>query len=302
MLAPDLDAGHVHGTVDVAVDVAPSRSTSSCCNAVDLEIDEAWVVDATGATASTPSPSSTPPPSASTWACRAPSGRGAVTLHLRFRGVLNDQLRGFYRSTYTDADGATPVIATTQIEATDCRRAFPCWDEPDFKAVLRRHPRGRRRPARHLRTRPRSRTQAAGDGQVARSQFADTMLMSTYLVAFVVGQLEATDPVDVDGVPLRVVHVPGKARARRRSPSRVGAFALRWFQDYYGIPYPATKVDLVALPDFAFGAMENLGLHHLPRGRPPRRPRHGDAAGAPAHRRRRRRTSSPTCGSATSSP
>ncbi|MEJ7719278.1 MAG: M1 family metallopeptidase [Ilumatobacteraceae bacterium] len=82
--------------------------------------------------------------------------------------------------------------------------------------------------------------------------------MSTYLVAFVVGPLEVTDPVDVDGIPLRIVHVPGKAKLCEFGLD-VGAFCLRWFQDYYGIPYPSDKIDLVGLPDFAAGAMENLG-------------------------------------------
>jgi puromycin-sensitive aminopeptidase len=82
--------------------------------------------------------------------------------------------------------------------------------------------------------------------------------MSTYLVAFVVGPLEATPPVDVDGVPLRVVHPLGKAHLAPFA-LEIGASALRTFAAYYGIPYPGDKVDLVAIPDFAFGAMENLG-------------------------------------------
>ena len=94
-------------------------------------------------------------------------------------------------------------------------------------------------------------------GKVA-VRFADTMVMSTYLVAFVVGPLEATDAVDVDGIPLRIVHVPGKGHLTGFGLD-IGAFALRWFQEYYGIPYPSDKVDLLALPDFAAGAMENLG-------------------------------------------
>ena len=84
------------------------------------------------------------------------------------------------------------------------------------------------------------------------------MPMSTYLVAFVVGPLEATDPVDVDGVPLRIVHVPCKAHLTPFA-LEAGAFALRYFADYYGIAYPGDKMDMVAVPDFAFGAMENLG-------------------------------------------
>ena len=148
------------------------------------------------------------------------------------------------------------MIATTQMQATDCRRAFPCWDEPDFKAVfditlvvepdLLAVSNGREIGREE---RP--------DGRIA-VRFADTMVMSTYLVAFVVGPLEATEPIDVGGVPLRIIHVPGKGHLTGFG-LEVGAFALRWFEQYYGIPYPSDKVDLLALPDFAAGAMENLG-------------------------------------------
>ena len=97
-----------------------------------------------------------------------------------------------------------------------------------------------------------------GDGRV-RVRFADTMSMSTYLVAFVVGRLEITDPIDVDGVPLRLVHLPGKGHLARFA-LEAGEFSLRFFTEYYGIPYPDRKVDFVAIPDFAQGAMENTGL------------------------------------------
>src|SRR5438067_8537915 len=84
------------------------------------------------------------------------------------------------------------------------------------------------------------------------------MRMSTYLVAFVVGPFECSEPVDVDGTPLRVITPPGK---QRLTPFALdaGAAALRFFAGYFGIPYPADKLDLIAIPDFAFGAMENLG-------------------------------------------
>ena len=97
----------------------------------------------------------------------------------------------------------------------------------------------------------------ASDGR-RRISFAPTMAMSTYLVAFVVGPLEATGPVTVDGVPIRVVHRPGRA-AQTAFALETAAHALGWYSRYYGIAYPSDKVDLVALPDFAFGAMENLG-------------------------------------------
>ena len=189
----------------------------------------------------------------------APLQPGHHTLSITFDGVLNDKLRGFYRSTYRDADGREHVIATTQMQSTDCRRAFPCWDEPDFKAVF----------GVTLVIEPemlavsngpeiaRERRHTASGERVA-VRFADTMVMSSYLVAFVVGPLAATDWVDVDGVPLRVVHVPGKEHLTEFALD-VGSFCLRWFQDYYGIPYPSDKVELLALPDFAAGAMENLG-------------------------------------------
>ena len=130
-------------------------------------------------------------------------------------------------------------------------------------------------------------------------RFADTMVMSTYLVAFVVGPLEATEPVDVDGIPLRVVHVPGKGHLTGFGLD-VGAFCLRWFQDYYGIPYPSDKVDLLALPDFAAGAMENLGCITFRENAllvDPATARRTSSSASPTSSP----TSWPTCGSATSS-
>jgi puromycin-sensitive aminopeptidase len=180
---------------------------------------------------------------------------GPCTLSCRFTGTLNDKLRGFYRSTYTGPDGETQTIATTQFESVDARRCFPCFDEPDRKAVfevtlivdpdldaISNSPVVDIEPV----------------GQKQRVRFSPTMKMSTYLVAFVVGKLETTETVDVGGVPLRVVCTPGK-RALGEYALEVGAFALRFFTDYFNIPYPGEKVDLVAIPDFAAGAMENLG-------------------------------------------
>jgi puromycin-sensitive aminopeptidase len=191
-------------------------------------------------------------------AVRPPNGvaAGEHRIHVAFTGVLNDQLRGFYRSTYRDADGVERVIATTQMQSTDCRRVFPCWDEPDFKAVfgitlvidsdLFAVSNGRE-VARDVR--------ADGTTEVT---FADTMVMSSYLVAFVVGPLEATEWRDADGIPVRIVHPPDKGHLAEFGLD-VAAFSLAWFQEYYGIAYPSDKVDLIALPDFAAGAMENLG-------------------------------------------
>ncbi len=185
----------------------------------------------------------------------APITPGSLELSIDFEGTINDKLRGFYRSTYTDEAGDEQVIATTQMQSTDCRRAFPCWDEPEFKAVF------------GITLDVESGLTAVSNGAEAERveegprtviRFADTMVMSSYLVAFVVGRLEATAPVDVDGIPVRVIHVPGKGHLAGFA-LETAAFCIRWFQDYYDIPYPSDKIDLLALPDFAAGAMENLG-------------------------------------------
>ncbi len=182
-------------------------------------------------------------------------GPGRYTVSCRFTGTLNDKLRGFYRSTYTGPDGATETIATTQFESVDARRCFPCFDEPDRKAVFEIA----------LIVDPDvdaiSNSPVVGIddlGAKRRIRYSPTMKMSTYLVAFVVGKLETSETVDVDGVPLRVVCTPGK-KALGQFALEVGAFALRFFAEYFSIPYPGEKVDLVAIPDFAAGAMENLG-------------------------------------------
>ncbi len=186
---------------------------------------------------------------------------GGSVIQVTFNGTLNDKLHGWYRSTFRDGAGTEHVIAASQMQATDCRRAFPCWDEPDFKAVfditLVVDP--------HflaVSNGPEISRESNGDDKAA-VRFAETMPMSTYLVAFVVGPLQATEPVEVarlDGgtIPLRIVHVPGKGHLTGFGLD-VGAAALAWYQSYYGIDYPTDKCDMLALPDFAAGAMENLG-------------------------------------------
>src|SRR5262249_50427395 len=185
-----------------------------------------------------------------------PLAAGDAVLELRFDGEISHGLLGFYRSTYVDDAGTQQVLAATQFEAPHARAAFPCFDEPEFKATyaitlvvadgLLALSNGPEVPREKL-----------PDGNV-RVRFGETIPMSTYLVAWVVGPLELTEPVDAGGVAVRVAHVPGRGHLTRFALD-VGAFAITFFADYYGIPYPGEKCDLVALPDFSFGAMENLG-------------------------------------------
>ncbi|MGH7853563.1 MAG: M1 family metallopeptidase [Candidatus Binatia bacterium] len=184
-----------------------------------------------------------------------PAGRHE--LQIRFAGILNDKLHGFYRSTYKDANGQEKRLASTQFESTDARRAFPCWDEPAFKAVYQ------------VTLVVDEKLTAISNARVVREAalpesgkksvvFADTMKISTYLVAFIVGEFEATEPVLVDHAPLRVCAVPGKKHLAGFAVD-IGKASLEHFSRYYDIPYRGDKLDLIAIPDFASGAMENLG-------------------------------------------
>jgi puromycin-sensitive aminopeptidase len=184
-----------------------------------------------------------------------PLAPGTWRLRLVFRGTLNDKLRGFYRSSYKDAAGNAHALAATQFEATDARRAFPCWDEPAFKAVFASIL--VIDPALVALSNTAVREEAVRDGRKV-VRFADTIAMSTYLVAFVVGELEATEATPVGGTPLRVWCTPGKKRLASFGQA-IGAYSLKLYEDYYGQPYPGDKLDLIAIPDFAAGAMENLG-------------------------------------------
>jgi puromycin-sensitive aminopeptidase len=181
---------------------------------------------------------------------------GDFTIDIAFDGILNDKLRGFYRSSFTDEDGTEHTIATTQFESTNARRCFPCWDEPDRKATFQVT---LVVPDDMLAVSAMAETarQSLGDGWTEIS-FAATPLMSTYLLAFVVGNLEASPAIDVDGVPVRIIHRPGRGDEITFAHD-AAVFCLRWLTDYFGVPYFGDKIDLLAIPDFAFGAMENTG-------------------------------------------
>ncbi|MGZ8567133.1 MAG: M1 family metallopeptidase, partial [Actinomycetota bacterium] len=180
---------------------------------------------------------------------------GAWTLRLRFAAPLNDRMTGFYRSTFDD-DGQERVVATSHFEATDARMCFPCWDEPDLKAVF-----GITLVVADgltaLSNGAELERESLPDGRV-RVRFGDTMVMSTYLVCLVVGPLVLTEPVDARGIPVRIACRPGQEHLTSFGLD-AAVYSLNWFGEYYAIPYPDAKLDNVAIPDFAQGAMENLG-------------------------------------------
>ncbi|HZP42412.1 MAG TPA: M1 family metallopeptidase [Candidatus Binatia bacterium] len=179
-----------------------------------------------------------------------PLPAGDATLVLGFRGALNQHLRGLYGVT---AEGRK--YAFTQCEAADARRILPCFDEPSFKARFR------------VAVTVREGETAIGNGAVEREApapggrivyFAPTPPLSTYLLALAVGPLEASAVRVQGGTPIRIWHVPGKG-AMTELGLEAAAAALARLEDYFGIPYPYGKLDLVAVPDFEAGAMENAG-------------------------------------------
>ncbi len=251
-LEPDLKAFTFKGEETVAISVVESTG-EIVLNALELEIDAASVERSGKSLTATVRMEPEKERAHLNFAEALPPGD--YTLKIAFRGILNDKLHGFYRSQYTDPAGNARVAATTQFESTDARRAFPCWDEPELKASYKvtlvvddnraAISNGGVESERKL---------AGGKKEVV---FKETIVMSTYLLAFIVGEFEATAPVDA-GTPLRIVHVPGKAELTPFA-KQIGAFSLKYFADYYGLPYPGDKLDLIAIPDFASGAMENLG-------------------------------------------
>jgi aminopeptidase N len=257
-LAPDLKAQAFTGKVRIDCDVLESTS-EVVLNAAELTIDEADVhvdgqkVAVTGTSVDEESERAT-----ISLAENLVRG-GSVSVEIEFTGILNDQLRGFYRSVFSPpgaSEGTLETIATTHFESTDARRAFPCFDEPDLKAVFSITvdvPEGLSCFSNFslLKEEPL-------DGGGRRLGFKDSIVMSSYLVCVVVGPLVQAPPIDVDGTPVSVVHVPGK-EGLADFALEAAAHSLRFYTDWFGIPYPGDKLDMIALPDFAMGAMENLG-------------------------------------------
>lgn len=176
-------------------------------------------------------------------------------LEIKFQGELNNKMHGFYRTSY-ELNGQKHWGAATQFEATDARRCFPCWDEPAKKAtfsVTLRVPVGMTA----LSNMPASSFMASGNER--RVTFEKTPVMSTYLLAFVVAHLEYIGDVDKNGVPIRIWTTPGKEEWGRFA-MECAKHTLPYFGEWFGIPYALPKMDMVALPDFAAGAMENWGL------------------------------------------
>eukprot|EP00658_Telonema_sp_P-2_P051077 TRINITY_DN390_c0_g1_i1.p1 TRINITY_DN390_c0_g1~~TRINITY_DN390_c0_g1_i1.p1 ORF type:complete len:926 (-),score=306.71 TRINITY_DN390_c0_g1_i1:329-3106(-) len=182
---------------------------------------------------------------------------GAGKLRIKFDGLLNNKMAGFYRSNYTDMNGETQIMASTQFEALDARRAFPCWDEPAVKAIFSVE---LVVPASLVALSNMPELEAGCISPTKRRyKFADTPKMSSYLLAWCVGDFDFLQQQTCRGVVVRVYTPPG-CMDQGRFALDVACRSLDFYEDYFGIEYPLAKLDMIAIPEFAAGAMENWGL------------------------------------------
>ncbi|XP_049807692.1 puromycin-sensitive aminopeptidase isoform X2 [Schistocerca nitens] len=188
-----------------------------------------------------------------------PLHAGNGLLAFDFTGEINDKMKGFYRSKYVSPDGEERYAGVTQFEATDARRCFPCWDEPAIKATFN-----------ITLVVPESKVALSNMPVVSETndpsnpalrvvKFDTTPIMSTYLVAVVVGEYDFVEDKSNDGVLVRVYTPVGK-KEQGRFALEVATKVLPYYKDYFQIAYPLPKIDLIAIADFSAGAMENWGL------------------------------------------
>ena len=242
-ITPDIANATFSGSETIDVLLASSSKTITL-NALELQIQS---VSANGQTG-TISFDTEKQQATFTFAKALPAGHTALAI--AFTGILNDKLRGFYLS-----KTAKRSYAVTQFESTDARRAFPSFDEPALKATF-----------------DVSLTVDSGDTVISNTNmlsdtpagpgkhtqvFATTPKMSTYLVAFLVGDF-ACSKGKSDDVPIRVCSTPDKVELTKFAVKAAEHF-LHYYDEYFGIKYPMPKLDLIGIPDFEAGAMENFG-------------------------------------------
>eukprot|EP00934_Nitzschia_sp_Nitz4_P005668 Nitzschia sp. Nitz4//scaffold210_size37948//7957//10834//NITZ4_007687-RA/size37948-augustus-gene-0.25-mRNA-1//-1//CDS//3329541921//5658//frame0 len=180
-----------------------------------------------------------------------------VALSIEYAGFLNNQMAGFYRSHYKDTNGVDKIIASTQFEALDARRAFPCVDEPAAKATFlvtlvvpanlecfSNMPEAKR---------------CTLSNNLVEVSFLETPKMSTYLLAFCVGEFDYIQAMTKGGVLIKVYATRGRSSSCQYALD-TAVRALDAYDEFFGIHYPLPKLDMAAIPEFAAGAMENWGL------------------------------------------
>jgi puromycin-sensitive aminopeptidase len=264
-LTPDLHQFTFSGFETIEIDVREPVS-QIVLNARDLEIQEASVVSAGSKDIRTGKVSLDEESDLATIEFAETLAAGSWKLSLRFTGIHNDKLKGFYRSSWTGKDGEKHAIVTTQFESTDARRCFPCFDEPEFKATYKCELIVDENLTAISNTRVLSETlleNAAATGSANQKKksvkFAQTQIpLSTYLVAFIVGEFVSTEPVVVNGVEVRIWTVPGKEHLTKFAVE-CATKAVAYYEKRNESKYPGDIINEIAIPDFSAGAMENWG-------------------------------------------
>jgi aminopeptidase N len=245
---PDLEKATLQGNETISLRVLKPTSEITL-NAVDIDFQEVAITSggATQKAKVTPQKEN----EMVVLAVEKPLAAGPATIHITYTGILNSEMRGLYLG----KDDKGRKYAASQFEATDARRAFPSFDEPDYKATFDITAVADKDLVAISNQKVLSDTPGPGDKHTVK--FATTAKMSSYLAALVVGNFEYIEG-EADGIPIRVYSTPGK--------KEMGKFALEsaehvlaYYDKYFGIKYPYGKLDLIGLPDFSAGAMENTG-------------------------------------------
>ena len=171
-------------------------------------------------------------------------------------------MAGFSRSSYKGVNGSTQYIASTQMEATDARRAFPCFDEPALKATYTVTLIADKKLT--CLSNMDQASEKEVDSKITGTKrkavtFKKTPLMSTYLLAFIIGELKCIETSNFR-VPVRVFATPDKDIEHGKFSVELAARTLDFYEKTFDSKFPLPKMDMVAIPDFAAGAMENWGL------------------------------------------
>jgi len=245
---PNLETATFQGDETISIRVLKPTSEITL-NAADIDIHEATITS--GGTTQKVSGTCDKEKEEALLTVEKPLAPGAATIHITYAGKLNDEMRGLYLG----KDDQGRKYAASQFEATDARRAFPSFDEPDYKATFDITAVAEKGLVAISNQKIVSDTPGPGDKHTVR--FATTARMSSYLAALVVGNFEYIEG-EADGIPIRVYSTPGK--------KEMGKFALEsaehilsYYDKYFNIKYPYGKLDLIGLPDFSAGAMENTG-------------------------------------------
>src|SRR5581483_8849776 len=245
---PDLENAKFEGDETITIQVLKPTSEITL-NAVDIDFHDVTITN--GSTTQKAKVTPQKEKEMVVLAVEKPLPVGSAKVHITYTGILNSEMRGLYLG----KDDQGRKYAATQFEATDARRAYPSFDEPDYKATFDISAVADKGQVAISNYKIASDTPGPGDKHTVK--FATTAKMSSYLAALVVGNFEYVEG-SVDGIPIRVYSTPGK--------KEMGKFALDaakyivgYYNNYFGIKYPYGKLDLIGLPDFSAGAMENVG-------------------------------------------